>query len=65
MFVPDKIIICKDCGKEFVFTEGEQNFYKEMGFENDPQRCPECRKARKQQKRNSKFGSRRFGGDRI
>jgi hypothetical protein len=39
----------KDCGKEFVFTEGEQAFYKEKGFENEPQRCPDCRKARKQQ----------------
>ncbi len=25
----DKNITCKDCGKEFVFTEGEQEFYKE------------------------------------
>lgn len=43
----DKVIVCKDCGKEFTFTEGEQEFYKEKGFENDPVRCPECRKARK------------------
>ncbi|CAB1262165.1 zinc-ribbon domain-containing protein [Clostridium sp. MT-14] len=46
----DKTIICKDCGKEFVFTEGEQEFYKEKGFENDPVRCPECRKKRKAEK---------------
>lgn len=45
----DKTIVCKDCGKEFVFTEGEQEFYKEKGFENDPVRCPDCRKARKTQ----------------
>lgn len=25
----DKTIVCKDCGKEFVFTVGEQEFYKE------------------------------------
>ena len=48
----DKKIICKDCGKEFIFTVGEQEFYKEKGFENDPVRCPECRKARKTQKMN-------------
>jgi uncharacterized protein with PIN domain len=48
----DKFIICKDCNTEFVFTDGEQNFYKEKGFENEPQRCPECRKARKQQRNN-------------
>lgn len=43
----DKTIVCKDCGKEFVFTEGEQEFYKEKGFTNDPVRCAECRKANK------------------
>ena len=48
----DKKIVCKDCGKEFIFTVGEQEFYKEKGFENDPVRCPECRKARKAQKMN-------------
>ena len=47
----DKILQCKDCGAEFVFTEGEQEFYREKGFENDPVRCPACRKAKKQQRR--------------
>lgn len=28
----DKTIVCKDCGKEFVFTVGEQQFYAEKGF---------------------------------
>ena len=45
----DKNLVCKDCGADLVFTEGEQAFYKEKGFENDPVRCPACRKARKQQ----------------
>ena len=39
----DKTLVCKDCGAEFVFTEGEQAFYAEKGFTNEPQRCPECR----------------------
>ncbi|MEW8995358.1 zinc-ribbon domain-containing protein [Clostridium sp.] len=43
----DKTILCKDCGKEFIFTEGEQAFYAEKGFENEPVRCPDCRRARK------------------
>lgn len=34
----DKNIVCRDCGKEFVFTEGEQAFYKEKGFDNEPTR---------------------------
>ncbi|KYH34508.1 hypothetical protein CLTEP_15570 [Clostridium tepidiprofundi DSM 19306] len=46
----DKTLVCQDCGKEFVFTEGEQQFYKEKGFENEPKRCPDCRKARKQRR---------------
>jgi len=48
----DKTLTCKDCGAEFIFTEGEQAFYKEKGFENEPQRCPECRRARKMQRNN-------------
>jgi len=43
----DKTLKCKDCGKDFVFTEGEQQFYAEKGFTNEPQRCPDCRKAKK------------------
>ena len=55
--MPDKVIVCKDCNKEFVFTENEQAFYKEKGFENEPQRCPDCRKARKQQRNNNRGGN--------
>ncbi len=43
----DKTLVCKDCGKEFVFTAGEQEFYASRGFENEPQRCKECRDSRK------------------
>ena len=58
--MPDKTIVCKDCGSEFVFSEGEQEFYKEKGFENEPIRCPDCRKARKASRRNhdNNYGSR-------
>ncbi|MDR1940670.1 MAG: zinc-ribbon domain-containing protein [Clostridiales bacterium] len=59
----DKTLKCKDCGEDFVFTEGEQSFYKEKGFENQPQRCPACRKAKKNQRSG---GGGRYGsyGDR-
>ena len=43
----DKTIVCKDCHKEFVFTAGEQEFYAEKGFTNEPQRCKACREAKK------------------
>ena len=52
----DRTLVCRDCNSEFVFTEGEQEFYKEKGFENDPVRCPDCRKARKSQRRNDGYG---------
>ena len=43
----DKTLVCKECGQEFVFTAGEQEFYAERGFQNEPQRCKACRDARK------------------
>ena len=43
----DKTLVCKECGKEFTFTAGEQEFYNEKVFENEPQRCRECREAKK------------------
>lgn len=52
----DKILKCKECGQTFTFTVREQEFYKEKNFENEPQRCPECRAAKKQQSRG-KFRS--------
>ncbi|MEA1960911.1 MAG: zinc-ribbon domain containing protein [Bacillota bacterium] len=43
----DKILVCQDCGEEFVFTAGEQEFYHEKGFENEPKRCQDCRQNRR------------------
>lgn len=43
----DETIVCKDCGAEFIFTAGEQEFYAERGFQNKPQRCKNCRDQRK------------------
>src|SRR6188472_2007367 len=47
MSYADKTIACRDCGTDFVFTAGEQEFYAQKGFTNEPTRCPSCRKARK------------------
>ena len=46
----DKTLVCKDCGAEFIFTAGEQEFYAEKGFQNEPVRCKACRTARKSQR---------------
>ena len=42
-----KTLVCKDCGQEFVFTAGEQEFYAERGFVNEPKRCKSCRDAKR------------------
>ncbi|HHV61494.1 MAG TPA: zinc-binding protein [Firmicutes bacterium] len=49
----DKVLTCRDCGAEFVFTAGEQQFYAEKGFENEPVRCKECRIAKKRARNES------------
>ena len=43
----DKSITCVDCGEEFLFTAGEQAFYRERGLTNEPTRCKSCREKRK------------------
>ena len=50
----DKTLKCKDCGNDFVFTAGEQEFYASKGFENEPQRCKDCRAARKNAQRGAR-----------
>ena len=47
----DEVIVCRNCGKEFTFTVGEQKFYEEKGFAK-PVRCKECRDKRKAEKEN-------------
>ena len=44
--MPDKAIECCDCREEFVFSDGEQKFFKQKGF-TEPRRCAPCRKKRK------------------
>ncbi|MFW6150654.1 MAG: zinc-ribbon domain containing protein [Chloroflexota bacterium] len=50
----DKTLECVECGEEFVFTAGEQEFFASKGYTNEPKRCPACRAARKA--RNSDDG---------
>lgn len=64
----DKSLSCRDCGSNFVFTAGEQEFHAQRGFTNPPVRCPACRAQRKSQgnfggggggqRRGSSFGPR-------
>jgi CxxC-x17-CxxC domain-containing protein len=65
MIFVDKSIRCVSCGEDFVFTAGEQEFYKNRGLEHEPTRCKNCREARKAS-RGDGFGnsSGYSGGDR-
>ncbi len=45
----DKTLTCVECGYDFTFTVGEQEFFASRGFTNEPSRCPQCRVARRSQ----------------
>lgn len=42
----DKVLRCVDCGMDFTFTAGEQLFYADKGFKNEPKRCKACKSKR-------------------
>jgi len=44
----DRVLRCVECGVDFVFSSGEQFFYAEKGFRNDPKRCKNCKTRRGQ-----------------
>ena len=44
----DRALKCMDCDAEFVFTAGEQLFYADKGFKNEPKRCKACKVKRSQ-----------------
>lgn len=64
MAYTDRGITCLDCGMEFVFTAGEQEFYAQRGFSEPPKRCPSCRASRKAQRSagGSGAGAGSYGG---
>jgi CxxC-x17-CxxC domain-containing protein len=61
----DTTLTCRDCGRAFTFTSGEQDFYASRGF-SEPTRCPDCRAARKSQRDGGSayggYGSSQGGG---
>lgn len=44
----DKVLKCVDCGEDFVFTAGEQLFFHDKQFKNEPKRCKACKGKRAQ-----------------
>ncbi len=57
MAFQDKLLQCSECGKEFTFTAGEQEFFQSKGYTNEPKRCPACRQTR----RSERYGSSDYG----
>jgi CxxC-x17-CxxC domain-containing protein len=39
----DKVLKCVDCGTDFIFTAGEQLFFHDKQFKNEPKRCKACK----------------------
>jgi CxxC-x17-CxxC domain-containing protein len=42
----DKVLKCVDCGADFIFTAGEQLFFHDKQFKNEPKRCKACKNKR-------------------
>ncbi len=42
----DRLLKCSDCGNDFIFTAGEQLFFVDRQFKNDPKRCKLCKARR-------------------
>ncbi len=53
----DRILTCTDCGGEFIFTAGEQLFFLDKQFKNDPKRCKPCKSRRGAQSAGAAPGS--------
>jgi CxxC-x17-CxxC domain-containing protein len=49
----DRLLTCADCGGEFIFTAGEQLFFLDKQFKNDPKRCKPCKSRRSAQGANA------------
>jgi len=45
----DRVIKCRDCGAEFLFSAGEQQFFLDKGFRHEPTRCRDCRSKKRQE----------------
>ncbi len=56
----DKTLVCVECHQTFIWTAGEQLFYADKNFKNEPKRCKDCKG-----KRNARMGqpAARAGGD--
>ncbi len=49
----DRPLTCQECGNEFTFEAGEQQFYADKGF-GEPKRCRDCRNKKKDERRSNR-----------
>lgn len=42
----DKSILCIDCNDHFIWSVGEQVFFRDKQLQNPPKRCKECKQAK-------------------
>lgn len=60
MAFQDQNLQCRDCGKDFVWTASEQEFYQQKGFQNSPVRCPDCRRLKKSRMNEGRGGGQSY-----
>ena len=42
----DTSITCIDCSRDFIWTAGEQAFFRDKKLQNPPKRCKDCKQAK-------------------
>ena len=59
----DRVLRCVDCEDHFLFSVGEQRFYRERGMRDEPKRCTNCRDARRQYKQRPEYRQSKKAGE--
>ena len=52
----DQTLTCTDCGREFNWSAGEQEFFQEKGFVDPPKRCKDCRQSKRARRDEQREG---------
>lgn len=58
----DQTLRCRECGVDFIWTAGEQEFFASRNLNNPPARCPSCRQAAKRDRDGGGGGGGSYGG---
>ena len=58
-----KLLKCKSCGRNFIFSRSEQEFYQSMNWDKLPSLCPVCRRKRNQKRQEERDEQKRKKDD--